>query len=78
MPCVLTQGYGLIVIKFKMADYSDFEAFYQREKAKADLVLPPSRHLFFANQEDTDGLASESESSTIRDGAVFTHAASAF
>ena len=41
-----------------MADLSDFEAFYQREKAKADLVLPPStanygappsRHLFFTS-----------------------------
>ena len=54
----------LFLMNLKMVDSSDFEAFYRQEREKASRVLPPSshyavnappsRHLFFARDEELE------------------------
>ena len=64
-----------------MVDSTDFEAFYEQERAKAARVLPPSssygtatvpsRHLFFARDEDNMQSVSPRDSeSTLQGDAI--------
>ena len=69
-----------------MVDSSDFEAFYRQEREKASRVLPPSshyagnippsRHLFFAREEEYEHGSSYEEvekdsESTLHGDTVF-------
>ena len=76
----------LFLMNLKMVDSSDFEAFYRQEREKASRVLPPSshyavnvppsRHLFFARDEEHGHASSPEENdkeseSTLHGDTVF-------
>ena len=64
-----------------MVDSSDFEAFYRQEVEKAQRVLPPSssygmtvapsRHLFFAREEEERVQEDVESESTLQNEALF-------